>query len=129
MFTLMPGLPPDVLGVEASGKVTHEDYQRCLIPRAEAMMLKGPIKMIYVLAQEFAGYELGALWDDTAFGIRHWRHFSHVAIVGDQNWLRAAVSLFKPVLPCEVRLFGLAELQTAKDWITHPEGTASPRLS
>jgi SpoIIAA-like len=43
------GLPPDVLAVEAKGKVTHEDYQHTLIPKAEAMMAKGPIKMLYVL--------------------------------------------------------------------------------
>jgi hypothetical protein len=36
----MQDLPADVLGVEARGKVTHEDYQRVLIPTAEAMMLK-----------------------------------------------------------------------------------------
>ena len=40
MFTLMRDLPPDVLGVEARGKVTHEDYKHVLIPTAEAMMLK-----------------------------------------------------------------------------------------
>ncbi len=27
MFQLIEGLPSDVLGIEASGKVTHEDYR------------------------------------------------------------------------------------------------------
>lgn len=46
MLTLIENLPPTVLGVEASGKVTHEDYLNILIPSAEAMMAKGPIKML-----------------------------------------------------------------------------------
>ena len=62
MLIILEGLPPDVLGVEAVGKVTHEDYRKVLIPRAEAMMAKGPIKMIYVVGKEFTGYELEALW-------------------------------------------------------------------
>ena len=29
------------------GKITHEDYHNTLIPMAEAMMAKGPIRMLY----------------------------------------------------------------------------------
>jgi hypothetical protein len=117
MFKLIEGLPPDVLAIEAAGKVTHEDYRGTLIPKAEAMMAKGPIKMLYVIGKEFTGYELEAMWDDGAFGIKHWREFRQVAVVADQAWLRAAVSMFTPFFPAEVRLFALAELSEAKDWI------------
>ena len=46
MFKLIEDLPPGVLGIEATGKVTHEDYQNILIPRAEAMIAKGPAKLL-----------------------------------------------------------------------------------
>ena len=72
MFKFIEGLPQDVMAIEATGKVTHEDYQHTLIPRAEAMITKGPIKMLYVIGKEFTGFELEALWDDSIFGIRHW---------------------------------------------------------
>jgi hypothetical protein len=48
MLKLIEDLSPDVIGIEANGKVTHEDYQNILIPKAETMMAKGPIKMLYV---------------------------------------------------------------------------------
>lgn len=121
MLKLIEDLPAQTLGVEAAGKVTHEDYQKLLIPKAEAMMAKGPIRMIYVIGKDFSGYEVGALWDDGTFGIRHWRDFSRVAVVADQSWLRAAVNLFKPFFPCAVRLFRLAELSAARAWITDTE--------
>ncbi|MGC2628723.1 MAG: STAS/SEC14 domain-containing protein, partial [Rhodomicrobium sp.] len=66
MFKLIEGLPQDVLGIEATGKVTHADYATILIPAAEAMMAKGPVKMFYVAGEGFEGYELEALWDDGA---------------------------------------------------------------
>ncbi len=43
MFKFIDGLLRDVIAIEATGKVTHEDYCNTLIPRAEAMMAKGPI--------------------------------------------------------------------------------------
>ena len=33
MMKLIDGLPADVLGIEAAGKVTHSDYRDVLIPR------------------------------------------------------------------------------------------------
>ena len=117
MLTLIEGMPPDVLAIEAVGRVTHEDYRTVLIPKAETMMARGPIKMIYVIGKEFTGYELEALWDDGAFGIKHWRDFRRIAVVADQAWLRASVSMFTPFFPAEVRLFNLSEFSAAKNWI------------
>ena len=70
MFKIIEGMPADVLAIEAVGKVTHDDYCDTLIPKAEEMMAKGPIKMIYVIGQEFTGFELGAMLDDGMFGIQ-----------------------------------------------------------
>ena len=118
MFKFIEGLPPDVMAIEGAGKVTHEDYRDTLIPKAEAMMAKGPIKMLYVIGKEFTGFELEALRDDSAFGIKHWHDFSHIAVVSDNAWLRAMVSVFKPFFHGEVLLFRLSELADAKRWIT-----------
>lgn len=116
-MTLIEGLPPDVIGIEAAGKVTH-DYQNILIPTVEAMMAKGPIKMLYIIGAELTGYELEAQWDDSAFGAKHRRDFSHVDVVANRPWVRGLVSMFKAFFPCEARLFGLADLAAAKAWIT-----------
>ncbi len=118
MLQTIEGLPPDVLGIEASGKVTHEDYRDILIPRAEALMRQGPIKMLYVVGADFSAYEPAALWDDGAFGVKHWHDFRRVAVVADVGWIRAAIGLFRPIFPCEVKLFALSELDSARQWIS-----------
>jgi hypothetical protein len=117
MFRLIEGLPEDVLGLEAVGKVTHADYHDILIPRATELMAKGPIKMLYAIGEDFDGYQLEALWDDGRFGVSHWRDFKRIAVVADLPWIRAAVSLFRPLFPCEVKLFSIAEFAAAKEWI------------
>lgn len=118
MFEFIEGLAPEVMAIEAVGKVTHEDYRDVLIPRAEAMMAKGPIKLLYVLGKDFTGFELEALADDGAFGLKHWHDFSHIAVVSDHAWLNATVNMFRPFFHGQVRLFRLAELPAAKSWIT-----------
>ncbi len=125
MFKFIDDLPQDVVAIEAVGKVTHEDYRNTLIPTAEAMMAKGPIKLLYVIGKEFTGFELEALWDDSVFGIKHWRDFSHIAVVTDHAWLRAMVSMFKPFFQGEVRLFRLSELPAAKGWIVDTRRAAA----
>jgi hypothetical protein len=126
MLKFIEGLAPGVIAIEAMGKVTHEDYRDVLIPKAEAMMGKGPIKMLYVLGKDFTGFELEALADDSAFGLKHWHDFSKIAVVTDHSWLNAVINMFKPFFPGQVRLFTLANLPAAKDWIANvSEGSAS----
>lgn len=118
MFRFIEGLPPDVLGIEAEGKITHEDYRDRLIPKAEAMMAKGPIKALCVIRNDLPDYSLEAIWDDQVFGFKHWRDASHLAIVTDHQWMKAITAFFSPFLPAKVRIFPLAELEAAKAWIT-----------
>jgi hypothetical protein len=77
--------------------------------------------MLYAIGEDFTAFDLEALWDDTTFGARHWRDFRRVAVVADQQWLRAAVSMFAPFFPCEVRLFKRSDMIVAKDWIGQPQ--------
>jgi hypothetical protein len=118
MFKFIEGMPPGVVAIEAIGEVTHEDYRDTLVPRAKTMVGNGPIKMIYVIGKDFKRFKLEALWDDSMFGIKYGHDFSYVAVVTDHEWLRAVISIFKPFIHAEVRLFSLSELPAAKDWIT-----------
>ena len=125
MFRFVDGLPSDVMAIEAIGKVTHDDYRNILIPKAEAMMAKGPIRMLFVIGKEFTGFEPEALWDDGAFGIKHWRDFIRIAVVTEHAWLYAAVGMFKPFFHADVRLFSLSDIADAKHWITDTNKAAS----
>ncbi len=41
MFERIEGLPIDALAVEATGKITHDDYVYIVIPTAEAILARG----------------------------------------------------------------------------------------
>ncbi len=81
--------------------------------------------MLYVIGKEFAGFELEALWDDSKFGLMHWHNFYHIAVIADQAWLRAAMTLFTPFFRGEVRIFPVSELVSAKAWIANGKRAAA----
>jgi hypothetical protein len=117
MFRFIEGLPSNVLGIEVVGKITHQDYRDVLIPKAEAMLASGPLDILTVVGDDFAGLELEALWDDSKFGMKHWNDFNRVAVVTDLAWVRGMTTMFAPLFRGEVKLFKLGELDAAKQWI------------
>ncbi len=83
MFRVIDGLPPNVLAIEAVGKVTHEDYHNTLIPKAEAMMTEGSIRMLYVIGKEFVGFGL--------------RHCGTTASLGSSTGTISAMLQWSPI--------------------------------
>lgn len=117
MIRLLEGLPENVVGVEASGKVTDDDYERVLIPAIrERMDAGGKIRFIYVLGDEFDGWTMGAMWDDAKLGVGELKAWEKVAFVSDKEWLKHMVKAFALMIPGDVRVFELDEIDDAKAW-------------
>ena len=123
MLTLIEDLPDGVVGVEALGKVTAEDYERVLAPAVEAARTRsadGRIRLLYVLGREFPDYTAGAAWEDAKLGLGHPRSWERIAIVGDADWLRRAVGGLGWLMPGEIKVFGLHEVDSARGWVASP---------
>ena len=120
MLKLIEDLPDGVVGVEASGKVTSEDYEQVLVPAVEAARAKGDgrVRLLYVLGHEFPDYTAGAAWEDAKLGLGHLRSWERIAVVGDADWLRHAIHGLGWLMPGEIRVFGLDELDSAREWVT-----------
>jgi hypothetical protein len=121
MLTLIEDLPQDVVGVEAHGKVTAEDYERVLVPAVDAASARAGdrgVRLLYVLGHEVPDYTAGAAWEDAKLGLWHLRSWERIAIVGDADWLRHAVHGFGWLMPGEIKVFALEELDIAREWVT-----------
>lgn len=122
MIELIQGLPPGTLGFRASGQVTAEDYERNIVPDVEAAFaLNRKLRLLYLTAEDFTGFDPGAMWDDAKLGARHFSGWERVALVTDVPWLRFASGAMGFLLPAEFRLFPVAELAAAKRWISEPK--------
>jgi hypothetical protein len=119
-------LPDNVLGIEASGKVTAEDYQTVLVPELESMLRKiKKVRLLYVLGDTFDGYTGAAAWQDAKVGLTHLTQFDRIAVVTDVDWIRNSVKVFGFAMPAEVHIFAVDDLRQAREWVSEPASTGN----
>jgi hypothetical protein len=117
-FETIDGLPSDVVALRVRGIVTSQDYRDMLVPLVDAKLEEHDrLKFLVVVDDDFISYSPEAAWDDARFGFSHWADFSRIAVVTDIGWIRTATRLFAPLMPAELHIFALDELEDAKSWI------------
>jgi hypothetical protein len=118
MINLLGDLPPNVVGIEAVGHVSSEDYRDVIEPAVQAALEEhAKLRLLYLLGDEFEGYSAGAAWEDTKLGIHHWDTWERIAVVTDRTWIHDGVKAFAWMLPAEVRVFGLDARDDAQAWV------------
>ena len=120
MLKLIEDLPDGVVGVEAHGKVTAEDYENVLVPAVEAARKDGKVRLLYVFGDDFPDYSAGAAWEDAKLGLGHLRSWERIAVVSDEDWLRRAIGGLGWLMPGEIRVFKLDDLDDAREWVASP---------
>jgi hypothetical protein len=92
MIELIEGLPDGVIGIEAVGNVTLEDYDNVVAPAVERALASHPkIRLLHVLGDWFTGHSASALLEDAKLGIWNLRAIERIAVVTDKRHFRAAV--------------------------------------
>jgi hypothetical protein len=119
MITIMPQSEGNVVCVQASEKLTDEDYRRVWIPALEkAIREHGRARALLYMDRGFRGWQVTAMWDDAAFGLKHTRHLAKVATVGGPKYVQWATRIGQHFLPgCEVETFPEDKLADAITWI------------
>lgn len=119
MLKLIDDMPSNVVAIEAVGEVDAGDYKTTLDPAVDAAASgNDKIRFLYVLGDEFTGYTGGAMWEDTKAGVGHWSRWEKIALVTDNKTYHNAVKAFAWLVPGEVKLYTMAELDTAKAWVS-----------
>ena len=119
MIELIEGLPEGVVGIEAVGKVTSEDYERVVAPAVEhALATRGQIRLLHVIGDRVERHTVEALWEDARLGLSNVRSIERIAVVTDLTHYRALVKGAGWALPGELKLFSNAERANAIDWVS-----------
>ena len=100
MLTEIPGLPPNVIGFEVSGKLETEDYRDKLVPALERAVGTGEVRIVIVMPR-FEGMSPGAFWQDLKMGVEHWRAWKRIALVTDVTWMAYVTDWFGWMTPGE----------------------------
>ena len=118
MIEVLPESQDNILGVKGIGKLTDLDYKNILVPRLEGMIKDyQKVRCLFLMTEEFHGWELEAAWDDAKFGMQHRNVFQKVAVVGGPRWVEWGTKLAALIMSGEVKTFSSEQLDEAWDWV------------
>jgi hypothetical protein len=115
MIEIIEGLPDNVVGIVAKGRVTNADYNNILKPFMEKSLRRhDKVRLYYEIGSRFPG----AAWEDLRIAVEHVPRWERVAIVTDVGWLRHTVNALRLLIPAEVRVFTTPEAYQGCAWIS-----------
>jgi hypothetical protein len=122
MIERLTDVPDDVVGFRMSGHVTRDEYTDVILPVfRERLRGDEGVRTLVVIDGGFEKFEPGALWEDLKLGlgpgIAHLSKWKRTALVSDAGWAHHAIALFGWMMPGEVRVFPLGELDEARSWV------------
>ncbi|MGC9523645.1 MAG: STAS/SEC14 domain-containing protein [Anaerolineae bacterium] len=117
MFTMMDRSTEDCLGVEVSGMVRAEDYEKIKPVLANAIKAHGTISLV-VYVKDFEGLGgMDALHEDLRLAFNEYKDIAKVAIVGDDRWQEWAAKLLSALTPgTQERYFEPEQMDEAWTW-------------
>ncbi len=114
----MPESEGKVLVIKATEKLTVKDYEEVFIPALDDLIRKyEKCRVLMYLAEDFHGWELGAMWDDAKFGMKHSKDFDKIALVGGPKWVAWGTKIAAHFIKGQVEVYEEDKLQEALTWI------------
>lgn len=119
MIEVLPDMPAGVTGIRVSGRLKGEDL-RNFKPAMEELTQRGEIRIVEVIASDYEGFGPGGLLEDLKLGlgsvVKHHSAFKRIAVVSDKEWVAHTLHALAWMVPGEIAVFGLDELDRAKEW-------------
>jgi hypothetical protein len=119
MIEVLADMPKGVIGFHVSGRLLGDDLRE-FKPTMEEMLKTGEIRIVEVIASDYEGFGPGGLIEDLKLGfgslLQHHSAFKRIAVVSDKEWVAHTLHALAWMVPGELGLFTLDELEQAKDW-------------
>lgn len=120
MIELLPDMPLGVTGIRVSGHLTGEELRGVRPAIAESIDAAKEIRIVEVIDDDYHGFGHGGLLEDLKLGLGtvlpHHAAFTRIAIVTDKEWVTRTLHAISWMVPGELRVFALDELQRATQW-------------
>lgn len=119
MIELIHDVPEGVTGIRVSGRLTGEELRTIRPAIAEQLQSGEDIRIVEVI-DDYAGFGTGGLMEDLKLGLGsvlpHHSAFKRIAIVTDTYWITHTLHALAWMVPGELAVFRLGEIEQAKQW-------------
>ena len=107
---------PGLVELTVSGTVTKDDITDACTRMERDIETSGTVKVLENVT-DFTGIGPAAIWQDLKLAIPLAKKISHVAVVADQAWIRAAAGFGRLFTSAEIRTFPAKDLDAARAWL------------
>ena len=119
MIEVLEDMPEGVTGIRVSGRVGGEELRE-FKPVMDKLSKSGEIRIVEVIASDYEGFGPRGFVEDVKLGFgtvlpHHWA-FKRIAVVSDKDWVAHVLHALAWMIPGELAIFGLDELERAKKW-------------
>jgi hypothetical protein len=119
MIERLQDMPEGVIGIRVSGRVNGDDIRK-FKPAMDELLNTEELRIVEVIAPDYEGFGPGGLVEDLKVGFgalfQHHSAFRRIAVVTDKEWVAHALHALGWMVPGELALFGLDELDRAAQW-------------
>lgn len=119
MIELLADMPPGVTGVRVSGRLRGDELRK-IRPLLHERLRDGDVRIVEVIAPDYDGFGRGGLAEDIKLGLGavlpHHSAFKRIAVVSDKEWVGHVLHALEWMIPGELAVFGLDDLERAKQW-------------
>lgn len=119
MIELLGDMPEKVIGIRVSGRLRGDEL-RDFKPRIDQVLQAGEVRIVEVIASDYEGFGPGGFLEDLKLGfgtvLPHHSAFKRIAVVSDKEWVAPVLHALAWMVPGEIAVFGLDELDRAKEW-------------
>jgi hypothetical protein len=105
-----------ILAINLCGKLAKDDYER-FVPEFEGLARQHGKLCVLLNLTDFHGWDIGALWDEIKFDVKHFADIERIAVVGDKKWQHGLATFFKPFTNATIRYFDQADTAEARKWL------------
>lgn len=106
-----------LLVVSVSGKLLADDYKH-FVPEFERLAREhGKLRVLFDMT-DFHGWEVGALWEDLKFDVKHFADIKQLAMVGDTKWEQGMAVFCEPFTSAQIRFFPHHDMTAARKWLS-----------
>lgn len=118
MIELLQDMPAGVHGIRLSGRLSGDDL-RGMRPLIGTLTDSEDVRIVEVIADDYEGFGPGGLAEDLKVGwnlVAHHTAIKRIAVVTDIDWATHTLHAIAWMVPGEMRVFPLADLDRATRW-------------
>jgi len=119
MIELLPDMPQGVTGIRVSGRLRGDELRE-IRPLLHERLQAGDVRIVEVIGSDYEGFGPGGLAEDIKLGLGavlpHHSAFKRIAVVSDKEWVVHVLHALEWMVPGELKVFGLEDVDRAKEW-------------